>query len=342
MSAGYSLVELLVATTITIVVTGAMLTLFAPAHGIHAAQPEIADLHQRVRVAVESLRRDITMAGAGLDAVVPAIVPGGGNSITVMYVPHTSAQAAVRDSTASGAELHVDTAFNCGPVAATALCGFDEGLRVVAFDAFGTWDALTVTRVDPASLLLRHGGTVHVYRDRARVARLERQTYYLGQDRTTNVRQLRQNDGFGNDLPLVDNVVALRFEYFGEGAPPRLLEGVDLFDPALDGPVTTYGPRPPPVAGNCILEYTRGVHAPRLPELAGGAAADVALPMSVLTDGPWCPDALAADRYDADLLRIRRVRVALRVEAATPSLRRVVGEQEIRFDVSPRNLRAGR
>jgi hypothetical protein len=38
----------------------------------------------------------------------------------------------------------------------------------------------------------------------------------------------------------------------------------------------------------------------------------------MLTDGPWCPDAAHADRYDADLLRVRRVRIRLRLQAPAP------------------------
>ena len=77
-----------------------------------------------------------------------------------------------------------------------------------------------------------------------------------------------------------------------------------------------------------------------------------------LTDGPWCPDVNNANRWDADLLRIRRIGVTLRVEAAPDSMRGPAGmlftrggtakgnqwipDQEIRFSVSPRNLNLGR
>jgi hypothetical protein len=72
-------------------------------------------------------------------------------------------------------------------------------------------------------------------------------------------------------------------------------------------------------------------------------------------DGPWCPDVVAKNRYDADLLRIRRVRFTLRVQTALASLRgpagalfmnagtsragnRVVPDMEVQLDVTPRNL----
>ena len=34
----------------------------------------------------------------------------------------------------------------------------------------------------------------------------------------------------------------------------------------------------------------------------------------MLTDGPFCPDSTSASRFDADLLRIRKVGVVLRVQ----------------------------
>ena len=78
-----------------------------------------------------------------------------------------------------------------------------------------------------------------------------------------------------------------------------------------------------------------------------------------LTDGPWCPDAASPTRYDADLLRVRRIGVTVRVQSAAAALRGPAGalfahpgtsqsgakwlpDQEIHFDVSPRNLNLGR
>src|ERR1051325_3483474 len=40
---------------------------------------------------------------------------------------------------------------------------------------------------------------------------------------------------------------------------------------------------------------------------AGGSPALVKLTPDILTDGPWMPDDAAADRRDADLLRLRRI-----------------------------------
>jgi hypothetical protein len=58
-----------------------------------------------------------------------------------------------------------------------------------------------------------------------------------------------------------------------------------------------------------------------------------------LTDGPWRPDAVDASRYDADLLRIRRVVVRLVLRTAVPQQH--VPDVQISFDVAPRNLGGG-
>jgi hypothetical protein len=74
-----------------------------------------------------------------------------------------------------------------------------------------------------------------------------------------------------------------------------------------------------------------------------------------LTDGPWCPDDAQAARFDADLLRIRRVRLRLRVQVAVAAMRGPAGllfahggtsaspeffapDQQVVLDVVPRNL----
>jgi len=97
----------------------------------------------------------------------------------------------------------------------------------------------------------------------------------------------------------------------------------------------------------------------------GDGSALVPLSAASLTDGPWCPDAANSNRYDADLLRIRKIRVAIRVQTGNRALRgsgslatgpdalftnggtarslsNTVPDQAIRFDVSPRNLNLGR
>jgi hypothetical protein len=143
----------------------------------------------------------------------------------------------------------------------------------------------------------------------------------------------------------------------------------------------TYGPQPPsldvtqspwPAGENCTWLTSGGEHVTRLATFgatstasAGGSGGTglVKLTAAQLTDGPWCPDSASGHRYDADLLRIRRVRVTLRLQTGNAALRGplaagrealfvnpgtaksaalTVADQSISFDVSPRNMNLGR
>ncbi len=69
-------------------------------------------------------------------------------------------------------------------------------------------------------------------------------TYYLKADAASDEFDLMQYDGRETDLPVVDHVVSLAFEYFGDPRPPQLMANNDApgdpikIDPALltDGP----------------------------------------------------------------------------------------------------------
>jgi hypothetical protein len=136
----------------------------------------------------------------------------------------------------------------------------------------------------------------------------------------------------------------------------------------LKGQDVTYGPKPPaigvakgawPAGENCTIMMQGGIQQPRLATLGTGLAK---LTAAQLTDGPWCPDAGNSNRFDADLFRVRKVRVTLRLQTGNASLRgnltsgvdalwsvhgtatgnRMVPDQQIRFDVTPRNMNLGR
>jgi Tfp pilus assembly protein PilW len=64
--AGFSIVEMMVATMIMMTITGAVFALMNPAQGTFQAQPEVSDMQQRMRVGVDVLTKDLMMTGAGL------------------------------------------------------------------------------------------------------------------------------------------------------------------------------------------------------------------------------------------------------------------------------------
>ena len=169
-------------------------------------------------------------------------------------------------------------------------------------------------------------------------------TYHLRRD-AEGIWQLMQYDGQASDQPAVEDVVGLAVEYFGAGEPPAISMN------AHGSLRTTYGPVPPSSATddpadswgageNCV--FAPG-HVPRLQSLGAGT---VPLPPAVLIDGPWCPDAAQAFRFDADLLRVRRLRVRVRLQAARPfrglADSWVVPDQMMVLEVAPRNAHAAR
>jgi hypothetical protein len=174
-------------------------------------------------------------------------------------------------------------------------------------------------------------------------------------------------DGYLRDEAVIDNVVDLEFEYYGDPRPPYITD--------ISERTTTYGPKPPelgttpsgsdtwpwPAGENCVyfVDPATGQHAPRLADLAPGSQALVQLTEAMLTDGPFCPEPGVPSRFDADLLRVRKIGVLLRVQVAAANLRGPAGvlfrnagtgvhartmvpDQEIRFEVTPRNFNLGR
>src|SRR6266404_1079502 len=66
------MIELLISTAITMVIMGSIFMLTSPVRGIFHAQPEVSDMQQRLRIGVDTLARDVIIAGAGTYAGSPA------------------------------------------------------------------------------------------------------------------------------------------------------------------------------------------------------------------------------------------------------------------------------
>ncbi len=386
---GFTIFELLIATTIMMAVVAALFTVLNPAEGTFQAQPEVSDMQQRMRVGVDTLSKEILMAGAGTYSgqtqatgalmnyfapilpyrmgTVGADPPGifKSDTITLLYVPETAAQTTIETGMPTTAEeIKVNKEAGCPPD--DDLCGFKEGMSLLIFDETGSFNTFVITNVQSdACHIQRHGPDFNrEYTAGAYVTQVMSHTYYLRLNDAAQTYQLMQYDGGNTDVPIADNVVGLTFEYFGEPQPPTLRKPVS--DPV--GPWTTYGPKPPALgvsqgngyaAGeNCVFSVVSGQQEPRLTDLAPGSTNLVPLTPEMLTDGPWCPGPAILGRFDADLLRIRQVRVRLRVQAAPKMLRGTgalfmkggnakggemwVPDQELRFEVAPRNMNLGR
>jgi hypothetical protein len=351
--AGYSLLEMLISTGIMVAVTGAIFSLVNPAQGTSRIQPEAADMQQRARIVAETLYKDLVMAGAGpyqgaatgnlanfFAPIFPYRMgktgadPAGSykdNTITIVYVPNTAAQTTIETAMPNvSSELKVNQQTGC-PIG-DPLCGFSAGMSVLIFDPLtGAFDTFMITKVQNSALMLQHRGSdlSEAYPANASIAQAQYHTYY--HDAVQN--QLRHYDGLDTDVPIVDNVVDLKFEYWGDPNPPR-------------------APVPSPATGtNCVM--AGGV--PRLATLAATTGSLVRLESSILTDQLPAMCGAGANQFDPDLLRIRKITVLLRVQASDPSMRGPAGtffrnagagagpggwipDYEMKFEITPRNL----
>jgi hypothetical protein len=392
-SKGYSLVETIMAMALTLAISAVVLVLVDLARASFAVQPEAADMQQRIRVAAGVLYKDIVMAGAGttqganvgplIQYFAPVLPyrqgtnpddPAGTfrtDAVTLIYVPPTVAQTTLAG--AGPAAVSADIAINQGPGCPTldASCGFGIGMTALLHDGSGAYDTFTVTGVPPLELHLERTSDVLTKATYApavtTVTEVRNVVYYLKTDASTRLSQLVTREGAtGADVPLVDHLVDLRFDYYGDPLPPMFSVDPSGNPASL---ATTYGPVPPPLdqipadgyppGENCTfaVDPASGLQLPRLPFLDQSRASNgvVLLTAAQLTDGPWCPDATNANRWDADLLRIRTIAVTLRIEAADAALRGPAGvlfinggtarsatrwlpDQTVRFQVTPRNM----
>ena len=340
---GFSLIELAMSLTLTLIVMSAAVAIVTPSTASGRVEPEAVDVQQRARVGLDALVRDLNLAGAGvhlgpavggLRRFFPPIVPrrmglmgadafsvARADAITIAYVADGITQTWLSSPLPPApADLVLVPAPNC--ISLGPLCGLVPGASLVVFDTEGHFDFYTLTSALTTGGRVRSWQLAHPsfsYAAGAIVVEAVMQTYYF--DRVN--RQLRHFDGYLTDIPVVDNVVDLNFEYFGEPLPPA-------------------SPRPPAGTPNCLYDATGGPQ-PGLALLPPQGASLAALPLGLLSDGPWC--GAGETRFDADVLRIRRVRVTMRGRTADFVIAgnglnagRVVPDYTMRADVSPRNV----
>lgn len=314
--AGYSLIELLVSVFLTMIITAAVGQLVVPAQTLSQVQPEVSDLHQRLRAAADPLLHDLLVAGAGpprgraagslaryFAPILPYRAgPHGGDApgvvyrpdaLTLVWVPPAAAQAVMGEVVAADAtSVRIGAPEGCP--AGDPACGFREGMDVLLLGDEGVWERLAVTAVVGDRLEIARPGPPRAFAAGATLVGAEFRTYWLD---TATDRLMREDSG-GISMPLVDHVVALTITYFDDA----------------------------------------------MRELGGG----------VLSDGPWC-EVGGPSPFDADLFGVRAVRVSLRVEVASAAFRgaspllferpgtasgggRLVPDWRLAFDVAPRNL----
>jgi prepilin-type N-terminal cleavage/methylation domain-containing protein len=383
--AGFSLVELLTSIVIMVVITGAIFSLVDPSRGTARAQTEVADQQQRMRVASDMMSKDLIMAGAGTYSgaiagtlanffapvlpyangalysgwtlPVPRFVP---DQVTVIYVPNTAAQTFVRDPMPQpSSEIKVNAQPGC-PID-DQLCGFKQGMRVVIFDDTGAFDVFTITEVQTDALHLQHRppnpdfSKRYTPAENATIAQCDTHSYIrcdndpatptvpcptdpgIVTDPSAPVGRLLHYNGWVDTAgqppaieTVADNVVGMQVQYFGDPNPPL-------------------APRPAIGLSNCVFDASGN---PALPVLPSNGESLVELTPALLTSGPVC--GVVPNQFDADLYRVKKIRVTLRMQVASRDLRgtgnwfaspgtstaatRFAPDYAMSFEVSPRNL----
>ena len=294
---------------------GTVFSLVDPARGALGVQPEIADMQQRLRSAFVRLRGDLLLAGSGphpggiarlRPPVMPALVgrrhPAdsgqtfASDALTILYVPPGAAAAVLAGPFAgSPADIPLATAVGDCPRGAGG-CGFRAGSLALVFEPSGRSDIVRVAQAAAGALGLEPlgPGPAQAFAAGASVVPLAVRAYRL--DRSA--AQLRYQNGWVTDVPVLDGVVGLTVRYFGR--------------PTLTADVRAGGPFAPCLAGADADE-------------APAALPEEELSAAVLTDGPWCGGRLP---FDVDLFRVRRVRIDVRVQALAAQHR---GPDPLRF-----------
>jgi Tfp pilus assembly protein PilW len=313
---GFSLVELTIGLALTLALTAAVFTLTQSARAASDTQSEVVDLQQRTRVAVDTMAHDLMMAGAG---------------------PYVSGYA--------------------GPLSGSIppVMPFRRGNG--GGDPPGTFrsDAITIAFVPTTAAQTTLTADVA----------FGSQTFILAREQVCagGVNLC----GFAPGVSVVAYDAAGSFQVFTIGATLDAASQITTTTPAstlfrsgsalVEIDMRTYS-----LKADAAIQATQlirtdaatNISVPVLDHVVTLALDyDVAPPE--LVDGPWRPDAASANRWDADLLRIRTVGVTIRLESALAALRGPAGvlfsnggtatnprtwvpDQEVRFRVSPRNL----
>ena len=317
------------ALALTLLVLGALFELASPAAFLNRSLPETANVQQRLRHAFDRLHTDLLAAGRGtvlvspgpLTRFLPPVVPYrfgrradrgehrrvSASAVTILSVSGTSSETTTLSPIAGPAPV---VRLAAGPGCVPPVCGYGARDLVLVFDEHGAWELFRVTGAGAMTLTLeRAHATATVFSPGAVIAPVTLHHYYADAERS----QLRHYDGWLGDFPLVDDLAAARFRFFGDAGAPE------------------------------CLDLASGV--------TGGTPVEIGL--AELTDGPWCgPAGLPFDadllRIRAVAVDLRVQSAVAELRGGDPRLfarpgsarggRSLVPDHAISFTVAPRNM----
>jgi hypothetical protein len=312
---GFSLVEVLISTAISLSATLIACRLAAGAQTNWRVAAARVDLQQRARAATDMLSRALLEAGAGpqagpasgpLSRYVPGVLPRrvgvrGAHPFDQFHPDSLTAIRVLAEATHATLALPMpagSTAMELAPVVGCTVptCGFADGSTAMVIDPDGSYDTFTVTDVGAASLTVRARGpgSGRTHSAGSPVLSIDSSSFFIDPSYV-----LRRYDGDASDMPAIDDVVAMDVRYYGATEPP-------------------IWPRPPSGEANCLYDAGGAYQSALMPALSGVGGL-VELTAEMLSDGPWCGS--GGTQFDADLLRVRRIRITVRLQASDPAVR---------------------
>jgi hypothetical protein len=232
-SGGHTLVEAIVALGLMALVMAGVIALVFHTSRLAHRLPDRFEVHQRARVALDLISRDLRSAGAGvylgpstgpLAASIPAIWPrrigrGGArptgaraDALTIVTVPDTLAQTRSNSAVSpSSFTLIVDPAAHC--TSSRPACGFGVGTTIGVFEPSGRVGLWSVEQVTARTLSVEALASPDDVLD---VGAVVTELLVRGYQRDSDTNQLRYFDGDATDQPVIDGVTALVFQYFDD------------------------------------------------------------------------------------------------------------------------------
>ncbi len=289
--AGFSLVELMVATAVLVAVASAVGGLAVALQRGFDRSLASGELSARARSGLTALLAELRDAGSGvalappmqnLTTVWPVVLPARSLTDPRRLAPFTAvtvirasgAQAVLSEAADAGsAVVRIDAA--APSVNQDGTGGFGAGDRAVIFDAARAEEVGIAASAAGSWVLALSAPLATAFGRGAVVAAVARTSFGLRTAADGSWRLVRISAG-GAEQPVLDAVARFEVSLWGVGAPP--------FSP------------------DAMVELTG----------------------DLLSDGPWLSGAAGPDPYDADLLRVRRVDLLLHLDPAVPALRAFV------------------
>ena len=292
-----TIAEALISLVLTLVVTSTAMALVTPATRASMVQPEAMDVQQRARVADEMIGRDLAVAGIGIYA--------GPQSGLVALPGVLPRQLGVTGDAPDVARADAIT------ILSVPSTGAQTTTSAVVSPASQSLSVTAAPNCGGATLCGLSAGKDVLLTDAAGHFDIFRITSVAGA--VAALRLHGQTPGFTYPAgSVVTEVVSRTYSLDAVTNVLRQYDG-DLSDqPAADH-----------ISALTFDYFGDG---------ADGALAPI--DRATLADGPWM--GAGSSRFDADLLRVRMIRVSVRAEASTAALRASAPDVVVRLDVAPR------